>query len=129
MATAEFSMPLPYHSDRRGPVRWIFSHAVRKWPFWIILMVGAFGNAGLLALVQTTVGQAFNLVLSKSPNLNQLLGLAVLIGVTALLRGLLQFGRNFGSELLAQKIERDVRNELYVSLLGKSMTFHSLQPL
>ena len=30
---------------------------------------------------------------------------------------------------MAQKIERDIRDELYVSLLGKSMTFHNLQPV
>src|SRR5690606_2780027 len=30
-------------------------------------------------------------------------------------------------EWLGQLFERDVREELYVSLLGKSMTFHSLQ--
>jgi ATP-binding cassette subfamily B protein len=38
-------------------------------------------------------------------------------------------GRNFGAEFLAQRVERDVRDELYVSLLGKSMTFHNLQPV
>ena len=42
-------------------------------------------------------------------------------------RGVLQFGRNFGFEVLAQRIERDVRDEFYIALLGKSMTFHSLQ--
>ncbi|HSM69992.1 MAG TPA: ABC transporter ATP-binding protein, partial [Anaerolineales bacterium] len=38
-------------------------------------------------------------------------------------------GRNFGAELLAQKMERQVRDELYLSLLGKSMTFHNIQPV
>ena len=42
---------------------------------------------------------------------------------------MLQLGRNFGAELLAQKMERSVRDELYLSLLGKSMTFHNLQPV
>jgi ATP-binding cassette, subfamily B, bacterial len=31
--------------------------------------------------------------------------------------------------VLAQKMEREIRDELYVSLLGKSMTFHNLQPV
>jgi ATP-binding cassette subfamily B protein len=30
---------------------------------------------------------------------------------------------------MAQKMERDIRDELYLSLLGKSMTFHNLQPV
>jgi len=29
----------------------------------------------------------------------------------------------------AQRVERDVRQELYSNLLGKSMTFHGLQPV
>jgi ATP-binding cassette subfamily B protein len=39
----------------------------------------------------------------------------------------LQFSRNFGFEIIAQNIEKYVRQELYVNLLGKSMTFHNLQ--
>ena len=35
--------------------------------------------------------------------------------------------RNFSIEFLAQRIERDARDELYVSLLGKSQTFHGRQ--
>ena len=46
-----------------------------------------------------------------------------------LLRGALQLMRNFSSEIFAQRIERDVRDELYASLLGKSMTFHDMQPV
>src|SRR5258707_5005057 len=38
-------------------------------------------------------------------------------------------GRNFGSEMIGQRLERDARAELYASLLGKSMTFHSLRPV
>jgi ATP-binding cassette subfamily B protein len=49
--------------------------------------------------------------------------------MTQVLRGVLQFGRNFSAELFGQRLERDIRAEMYVSLLGKSMTFHSLQPV
>src|SRR5690606_26610161 len=33
------------------------------------------------------------------------------------------------SEIYAQRIERDVRDELYASLLGKSMSFHDMLPV
>ena len=125
----EFSMPLPYKTNRKGPVRWVISHAIRKWPLWMMILLGALGNAAFLALIQTQIGQAFNAVLASPPDLKVLLNIALIIGAASLGRGLLQFARNFGAEFLAQKIERDVRNELYVSLLGKSMTFHSLQPV
>ena len=41
-------------------------------------------------------------------------------GITGLLR-------NYSVEFLAQRIERDARDELYMSLLGKSQTFHGRQ--
>ncbi len=52
-----------------------------------------------------------------------------MIAGTQILRGGLQLARNFSAELIGQRVERDIRDELYVSLLGKSMTFHSLQPV
>jgi ATP-binding cassette, subfamily B, bacterial len=91
------------------------------------MLLGAFGNAGLAAVVPVLIGEAFNAVLAAPPDLTAVGMFALWIAGTQLLRGLLQFGRNFGAELIAQRVERDIRDELYVSLLGKSMTFHSLQ--
>jgi ATP-binding cassette subfamily B protein len=95
----------------------------------IILLIGALGNAGLAAAVPVLVGDAFNAMLQPVPDTGVLLPLALLIGGTQVLRGALQLGRNFGAELLGQRLEREIREELYISLLGKSMTFHNLQPV
>lgn len=129
LVAAEFTLPSPYPTDRRGPVRWIISHAVRHWQLALTMIVGAVGNAALAAAVPVYIGMAFNVILESPPRTGALLPLAVGIGGTQLLRGLLQFGRNFGAEVIAQRIERDIRAELYLSLLGKSMTFHNLQPI
>jgi ATP-binding cassette subfamily B protein len=75
------------------------------------------------------VGDAFNQMLKPNPDTSILIPLALILGGSQIVRGVLQFGRNFGAELMAQKIERDIRDELYISLLGKSMTFHNLQPV
>ncbi len=48
------------------------------------------------------------------PVVNDLIPLALLLAGTQLVRGVLQFFRNFGAELLGQRIERDIRNELYL---------------
>jgi ATP-binding cassette subfamily B protein len=126
---AEFSMHRTHTYDRSGPVAWIWSHARRH--EWIIIMmvVGAIGNAALAAVVPVLTGDAFNAMLQPVPDTSVLLPLALIIGVSQVIRGVLQFGRNFGAELLAQKMERQVRDELYLSLLGKSMTFHNIQPV
>lgn len=95
----------------------------------IMLIVGAIGNAVLAVVVPVLTGDAFNAMLKPTPDTSVLLPLAITIGISQIIRGVLQFGRNFGAELMAQKMERDIRDELYLSLLGKSMTFHNLQPV
>jgi len=126
---AEFTLPHIVNADRRGPVRWIWSHAIRHW--WLLLMIflGALGNAALAALVPVYIGSAFNSMLQTPPDVTVLIPFALLIGATQIIRGVLQLARNFGAEWIAQKIERDIREELYAALLGKSMTFHNLQPV
>lgn len=94
-----------------------------------MMVVGAAGNASLAAVVPVLTGDAFNAMLKPTPDTSVLLPLALTIGISQIIRGVLQLGRNFGAELLAQHMERQVRDELYLSLLGKSMTFHNLQPV
>ena len=94
-----------------------------------MLIAGAIGNAALAAYVPVLTGDAFNAMIKLPPDTSVLLPLALTIGISQIIRGVLQLGRNFGAELMAQHMERDIRDELYLSLLGKSMTFHNLQPV
>ncbi len=125
---AEFTIRRPAF-NRSTAVRWIASHATQHWGIVAILFLGAFGNAALAAVVPLLVGDAFNAMLQPIPDTSVLLPLALIIGGTQIIRGVLQLGRNFGAELLGQRLEREIRDEMYLSLLGKSMTFHSLQPV
>jgi ATP-binding cassette subfamily B protein len=127
--SVEFSLELARKTDKRGPVRWIVSHLRGHWILAVTTVVGAFGNAALAAAVPVLLGQAFNAVLATPPETNRLIQAALLVAVTQIVRGALQLLRNFSAELTGQRMERDIRDELYVSLLGKSMTFHSLQPV
>lgn len=127
--SAEFTLPQVHSANRSGPERWLISHTLRYWPLSITLLGGAIANAALAAVVPILVGQAFNAILESPPDTVALTRIALTIAGTQVLRGVLQFGRNFSAEMFGQRIERDIREELYVSLLGKSMTFHSLQPV
>jgi ATP-binding cassette subfamily B protein len=126
---AEFTLQREHTADRSNPVKWVVSHATRYWPILIMIFIGGLGNAALAAVVPVLVGDAFNQMLQPNPDTSILLPLALILGGSQIVRGVLQLGRNFGAELIAQKIERDIRDELYISLLGKSMTFHNLQPV
>jgi len=127
--STEFSLPKQAPTDRRGPVRWILSHAGRYWYLVLGMVVGAVGNAALASVIPVYVGKGLNLLSEAQVELNILLRFALIIAITQVIRGVLQFGRNFGAELIAQNVERNIRQELYLSLLGKSMTFHNLQPV
>src|SRR6266542_1629119 len=127
MAIAEFSVQRSWQSDRRGPVRWIVSHVKRHWFFLIGILIGALGNAGGASLMPVFIGQAFNAINKPVPDYAILGSSALLILISQILRGILQLGRNFSAEIIGQRLERDLRDELYGTLIGKSMTFHDRQ--
>ncbi len=126
---AEFTLPEYKFTRSTGPVSWILRHALRHWLFALSLIIGAVGNAFLGALVPVFVGMAFNDILASPPDISGMTQVALLIAGSQVLRGILQLIRTFSAEMMAQRVERDIREELYISLLGKSMTFHSLQPV
>lgn len=124
---AEFSFATKYQTKHTKPGVWILSHAVRQW-FWILVaLLGAVSNAALASVVPIYIGRAFNEIIQPEPSLAVIGRFALIIALSQVLRGFLQFARNFGFEVIAQNIERYVRQELFVNLLGKSMTFHNLQ--
>lgn len=123
----EFSFKTKYDTNRKNPITWIFSHAIHQWPWILMALFGAVSNAALASVVPIYIGRAFNEILTPEPSLALIGRFAIIIGLSQALRGMLHFSRNFGFEIIAQNIERFVRQELYVKLLGKSMTFHNLQ--
>lgn len=128
MAVSEFVVTQPWQSDRRGTVRWLLSHVLRHKVFIVGVFAGAFSNAALAAVVPLVIGQAFDAVAATPSDLHGLGIAAALIAGSQLLRGVLQMMRNFSSEVIGQRLERDTRDELYATLIGKSMSFHDLQP-
>ncbi|MEV0231023.1 ABC transporter ATP-binding protein [Nonomuraea sp. NPDC050786] len=124
---SEFSVSGPRH-DRRGPVRWLWSH-LRRHPLHLIgFLGGSLVMVVLNALVPQFTGDAFDAVLGKRGEPLDALGLiALALLAIVLARGLFDLVARLSSEVLAKRLERDARDELYVSLLGKSQTFHNRQ--
>lgn len=123
----EFSVTDEHQYDRTGPARWILSH-LRRYPFLLggFLLAAALANI-LFATIPRLTGLAFDEVLRSEPNARRLLTLALGILGLAVVRGLLDIANSWAVETLGQRLERDARDELYVSLLGKSQTFHNRQ--
>lgn len=127
LSQKEFRLENEYDYNRSEPVRWIVSHVLR-YPWLPLAVIGAaVVNNFAAGYVQVFIGRAFDLITTPNWPAAALLALAAsAFGVTAAqsLTGIL---RNFSTEFIAQLVERDARDELYVSLLGKSQTFHSRQ--
>src|SRR6266498_4079819 len=93
----EFSVQNAYRYDQRTALRWIVAH-IWRYKFFALLMMSCYTLAWL--------------VYARAPVITD--GLSMLTGSMA-------------SEQVASKIAADAREELYVSLLGKSQAFHDRQ--
>ncbi|MEV4838777.1 ABC transporter ATP-binding protein [Nonomuraea sp. NPDC049486] len=122
-SSSEFSVSGPVY-DRRGPLRWLWSH-VRRHPLHLTgFLGGSLVMVVLNAMVPQLTGSAFDAVLGDGSALGAIV-LVMLAVVVA--RGIIDLVARLSSEVLAKRLERDARDELYVSLLGKSQTFHNRQ--
>ncbi len=127
MVNREFTVASAYTYNRAGPIRWIISHVLRYKVYLLIFAVGTILAQVLTAVVPVLTGNAFSIVLSPHPSASALITITLeIVGIVAALFVVAPAGV-FGSEILAQRLERDARDELYLSLLAKSQTYHNQQ--
>jgi ATP-binding cassette subfamily B protein len=127
MSKREFRPENEYAYNRSGTARWILSHALRYPVFPLGMLLAAIANNYFYSSVQVYVGRAFDVVTTPGWMADALLAVALTIAGLAVGQGLTGLMRNYAAEFLAQRVERDTRDELYASLLGKSQTFHGRQ--
>jgi ATP-binding cassette subfamily B protein len=127
MSKREFRLENEYHYNRSQPVRWIVSHVLR----YPLLPLAAFLAAVLVSVVNSTtqilIGRAFDLIVQPDWETSALFMIALTVFLLAIASGFFSLVRNLSTEFIAQRFERDARDELYIDLLGKSQTFHGRQ--
>jgi ATP-binding cassette subfamily B protein len=126
-AKREFSVADEYQYDRSTPMRWVISHLVRYKIFQVSFVLASILTNVLFAAVPAITGRAFDEVLQPEPSWERLLAIALTILAVVLIRGVADMINALSIETLGQRLERDARDELYISLLGKSQTFHNRQ--
>jgi ATP-binding cassette subfamily B protein len=126
-ARLEFSIANEYQYNRTNPVHWIISHLLRYKRLIAAYMFAALMTNIFYATIPILTGIAFNIVLQGGPARNKLLGLALTLLAVILLTGCVDLSARFFPELIGKRVTRDARAELYLSLLGKSQTFHNRQ--
>lgn len=122
-AIQEFSVVGAPAYDRRTPLRWVIAHVVRYPALPLIFIVTVIAMAVTQSLGAVFIGQAFDAIASGGGA--AALGAAALGILAAWVGyGLSDVGNSWSIRFLAQRVERDAREELYLSLLGKSQSFH-----
>jgi ATP-binding cassette subfamily B protein len=124
---SEFGTAGAYPYDHRSPLRWVLSHLGRYKGLVASFLSAALLTNVLAAAVPRLTGLAFDEVLRSGPSARRLLLIAAAILGLVLVRGAVDLVSSFSIETLGQRLERDARDELYASLLGKSQTFHNRQ--
>jgi ATP-binding cassette, subfamily B, bacterial len=127
LTSKEFRLENEHQYDRRGAVRWIISHLRRYLWLPLIVLLAAIVNNFAASYIQVLIGQAFDLIVQPDWETAVLLAIAVMAFGASAVQGVLGLTRNYANEFIAQLIERNARDELYASLLGKSQTFHGKQ--
>jgi ATP-binding cassette subfamily B protein len=123
----EFRVENEYEYNRSGPVRWIVSHLARYPLLPLAILLSAVFNNFLASYVQVLIGQAFDLLRQPGWATAVLLSIALAAFGAVTGQNILGLLRNITNEVIAQRVERDARDEFYISLLGKSQTFHGRQ--
>jgi len=123
----EFTVADEYHYNRSDPVRWIISHLLRYKHLIASYMLAAILTNILYAAIPVLTGQAFNIVLQGASARGKLPEIVLILLAVVLVGGCVDLSARFFPELLGKRITRDARAELYLSLLGKSQTFHNRQ--
>ncbi len=127
MTNREFRLESEKQFDRTGPARWIASH-LAQYP-WLpaAAILAAVVNNFAATYIQVLIGRGFDLLNAPGWATRSLALLALTVFLSAAIQALFGLARNSSFEFMAQRVERDGRDELYASLLGKSQTFHNRQ--
>ncbi|HSG17403.1 MAG TPA: ABC transporter ATP-binding protein [Anaerolineae bacterium] len=123
----EFRLEEEYQYNRRSAIRWIISHLLRYPYLPLIAFFAAVVSNFAYSTIQILVGRAFDLISTPGWATQALAALALGVFLAAVAQGATGLMRNYSTEIIANRVERDGRDELYVSLLGKSQTFHGQQ--
>lgn len=122
----EFTVADSYIYNHAGVRRWIMSHVLRyRFLFLRSVMLFLVGWVSF-SWMRVLIGDAAREITNPSRPDGVLLVALIVLGVS-LINSLSGLGGSLSIETIAQRLSHDSREELYVSLLGKSQTFHDRQ--
>ena len=122
----EFTVENTYAYDRSSTLRWVRSHIMRYAGLMVIFIVTNVGMAASQSMSAVTVGWAFDSVINSEGRAG-LIRATLFVVASYVGYGLFDIVNSLAIRVIAQRVERNARDELYLSILGKSQTFHGRQ--
>ncbi|HUW91152.1 MAG TPA: ABC transporter ATP-binding protein [Candidatus Nanopelagicaceae bacterium] len=129
--TSEFSAGKDYFQKARkkGVLRWILAHifhGTNKIFIFFVFFTTVIASI-LASSISVTIGNAVQQFLAA--NIGSLIFYTITILILGLITPILRLLNYSLREVLAQRLERDTRQEFYGILLGKSQSFHDKQQI
>jgi ATP-binding cassette, subfamily B, bacterial len=121
----EFSVQGAPRYELASPRRWVLSHLGRYRQFLLAFLVCSTLSNSAVSLASVLAGRIAGELLQ--PGGGALLQTCALLLVLLVLGALANLGGAFSGENIAKGVQADARQELYLSLLAKSQTFHGRQ--
>lgn len=124
--SSEFSVDNPRKYLHQSAFRWLFSHCYYQRWFLLISAFFHFISVATYSLSMIYFGKAVGEI--DNPTRDEgIFYYAALVLIVLLVGGLATLFAEILLETVAQRMGRDARKELYISLLAKSQTFHDRQ--
>lgn len=125
---SEFTVDDAATYNRKSPLKWVISHLLHLKGWVLLFIITAFLTEFLNAMIPGYTGRAFDAVIENGGDrLSTLKQIAIALLIIVLARGVVDFIARIGIEVLANSLQRNTREEMFISLLGKSQTFHNRQ--
>ncbi len=115
--------------NRANASRWLLSHLKHYKRFVILYVGGTLLWQILTSLIPWLTGASFDAVLSDSTDTSSFYRLCMYLFAIILIRGLIGVVTTYSLDSIGNGLERDVREELYRNLLGKSQSFFDRQKI
>jgi ATP-binding cassette subfamily B protein len=126
MGSREFSVSDEHRYDHRSPLRWLASH-IRRYPWLpLLFLITTAAMAAAQSLAAVLLGRAFDTVVAGA-TFGAIAVAALAVAAAYLGYSTADILNTIVVRVLSQRVERDARDEAYLSLLGKSQTYHGRQ--
>ncbi len=121
--TGEFFDPVMVKYNKKTHIKWILSHIFAYKKLLALFMLFATISIAINTINPIITGRyLIDAIYAK--NWQGVKNYALIILGLTVLMGFVDFGASVVIEITSQKLERDIRDEYYASMLSKSMTFH-----